>query len=157
MGLGNRWRGDDAIGPWLLDQLKEVTNKAILKHCGLVEGVNDALGIVSEWEDADCVIAIDACNTGRPPGTILRFDPEARLLPKSLARCSSHGNGLAEAVALSKALGRMPARLTIYAIEAQQFEPGAPLTDAVADAGRSLVNTLIKTITHYQTQAGHHA
>jgi hydrogenase maturation protease len=47
---------------------------------------------------------------------------------------STHGLGVAEAVALGDALGRLPRRLIIIGIEGRRFEVGADLSPEVARA-----------------------
>ena len=45
---------------------------------------------------------------------------------------SSHGLGLHQAIELARALGQLPGRCVVYAIEGASFEAGAPLSPAVA-------------------------
>jgi hydrogenase maturation protease len=42
--------------------------------------------------------------------------------------------GLADAIELARALGRLPPRVTVYGIEGERFDTGAPLSDSVAGA-----------------------
>jgi len=50
--------------------------------------------------------------------------------------------GLAEAIGLARAMGRLPRRLTLYGIEARRFDFGAPPSPAVlrgvAEAARRI-------------------
>ena len=55
---------------------------------------------------------------------------------------STHGLGLAEAIELGRALGRLPARLVVYAIEGQGYATGAPLSPPVARAAEEVVGEL---------------
>ncbi len=133
IALGNRFRGDDAVGSLVAD---------ILRHryplCTVIDGVGDALDIIGAWENADLAVIVDATTTGKPPGTVLRIETGAGPLPKDLARCSSHGLGIAESVALSETMGLLPARLVIYAIEARTFEPGAAISPEVIEAAEDV-------------------
>ncbi len=63
-----------------------------------------------------------------------RFDAGAGPLPEAKFNLSTHGLGLAEAVELARALGQLPPRTIVYAIEADAFDAGAPLSPAVAAA-----------------------
>ena len=47
---------------------------------------------------------------------------------------SSHAFGLGEAIALGRALGNAPRRIVVYAIEGENFETGAPMSERVAAA-----------------------
>ena len=60
-------------------------------------------------------------------------------LPRGALGMSTHGFGLAEALELARALGQLPRRCIVYAIEGASFETGAPLSPEVAaavDGGR---------------------
>jgi len=137
LALGSRFRGDDAVGPWVADRLAE---RGL--DCRVMEGAADALTLLAAWEGARLAVVIDAAVTGAAPGSIHRVDLERTPLPKALARCTSHGLGLAEALELGRQLARLPDRLVIFAVEAKTFEPGAPLTEAVARAAGDLVQSI---------------
>ena len=134
IALGSRLRGDDGVGPTVADGLQ-----GRLDGCAIVEGREDALAIVTTWEGAELAVVIDAAAPETLPGTIHRLEVDAGPLPKDLARCSSHGLGLAEAIELGKVLGRLPAKLVIYAIEAGTFELGAGLSPEVTVAAEEVV------------------
>jgi hydrogenase maturation protease len=57
-------------------------------------------------------------------------------------RTSTHALGVPEAIELARALGRLPARLEVYAIEGARFTAGAELSPAVERAVRELAESL---------------
>ena len=61
-----------------------------------------------------------------------RLDASERELPAELFRASTHHVGLAEAVELARALGRLPRRTILFGIEGGSFEIGDELTAEVA-------------------------
>jgi len=126
IALGNRFRGDDGAGPLVARRLR-----ARGRDITVAEGPMDALRILSLWDGAPLAIVIDAACSGARPGTVQRIECGAAALPKDLARCSSHGMGIAEAVDLGRVLGRMPGRLVMYVIEAKSFAFGAALSPEV--------------------------
>lgn len=90
---------------------------------------------------ADSIWLIDAAQSGAPPGTIHRIDCATDVsLPRSPA--SSHGFGVAEAIGLARVLGTLPRRCIVYAIEAADFTPGAPLSPAVARAAQEVAQRI---------------
>jgi hydrogenase maturation protease len=121
LGCGNLSRSDDAAGL-------------------LVRGarpVDNPLDLIEAWAGHEEAIVVDAVVTGAPPGTILEWDAIAKPLPAIQFRCSTHAFGIAEAVELARVLGRLPQRLTIYGIEAANFEPGgAPSPEVLAAVDR---------------------
>lgn len=136
IGLGSRYRGDDGIGEYVLEGLRNNghDNQSVM----LVDGVDDALAIISAWEDTDLAVVIDAAQSGAIAGTIHYLKGDSAVYPRGLAACSSHGLGLAEALKLGRLLKRMPGRLLVYAVEVGQVDAGTTLSDPVRVAGDTL-------------------
>jgi len=130
IGIGNPDRGDDGVGPAVARRLRARAPDGV----ELLETDGEASRLLELLAGADVAWLVDAAVSGAAAGTIRRLDPIAAPLPRSLFAVSSHGLGLAEAVELARALGSLPRRLVVYAIEGAGFAPGAPLTPAVAAA-----------------------
>jgi len=128
LGCGNPDRGDDAAGPLVACRLREMSREMGIdarEHTG------DALSLMDAWQGVDEVVLIDAVVTGRRPGTVSMWDALEAPLAGRPRVGSSHALGLAEAIALSRTLGWLPRRLTLYGIEARRFELGEPPSKAV--------------------------
>ncbi len=143
--LGSPFRGDDGVGKEIAQRLR---NR--MPGCHIRAGLEDSLALLNAWEGFPVAIVLDAAVSGSPPGTIHRIESGDGPLPKDLARCSSHGLGLAEAVELAKTLGRLPQRLIIYAIEAAGFQAGAGLSSEVTVSAQKVVEKLVQEIAHMQ-------
>jgi len=119
IGVGNPLRGDDAAGP-------EVARRV----SGTV--VHDVSALLDLFGADDHVVIVDAARSGAPPGTVHRVGAHA--LGAAGLRSSTHAFGIADAVGLARALGRLPERLEVLAIEGAAFEHGAPLSAAAERA-----------------------
>jgi hydrogenase maturation protease len=131
IGVGNEWRGDDAAGLLVARSLQaaQLPGVQVLEVRGAMSDVREA------WKDAAGVILVDAVAAGGPPGVIHRFDAHASGLPVAVFRSpSSHGWGVAEALALGKVFRELPPRLIIYGIAGKNFDPGPSLSPEVAAA-----------------------
>ena len=76
------------------------------------------------WTGFDDVVIVDACRGAGPPGSTHTFTPEEldRYTAVEARRYgSTHGLGVGAAVALARALGALPCRVIIHAIEGRQF------------------------------------
>jgi hydrogenase maturation protease len=135
IGVGNPDRGDDAAGRLAARRLLSLGLDA-REHSG--EGAS----LLEAFSGAERVVLIDAVRTGAPPGSITVWDARHASLPRQALRGSTHAFGVAEAVELARAIDRLPASLTIYGIEAQQFDSGAGLSPAVRDALEQLVERI---------------
>jgi hydrogenase maturation protease len=141
IGYGCRLRADDAIGPLAADALA----RGRLPDAEIHAVDRDGTVLLDLWEGRELAIVIDAvrtAGTATPPGTLHRWDGLALPPPESAVFPSSHAVGLREAVALGAALGRLPRRLVILAVEARAFEPGAapsPEVESVLGRMRAIV------------------
>ena len=147
--LGNPLRGDDGVGVEIGRKLTRRLPSGVLVH----EGADDALALVTAWQDAAAAFIIDAAVSGARPGTVHRFEADGRPLPRDIARCSSHGLGLAEAMRLGQVLDRLPPRLICYAVEGLCFDHGAGLSREVQAAIDDLVDRLAAEIACCQSGA----
>ncbi|HYD65836.1 hydrogenase maturation protease [Azospirillum sp.] len=127
LGVGNRYRRDDGVGPAVADRLAAL-GIAVREHSG------EGAGLMDTWSGAERVIVVDATQSGAEPGTFVRLDAGTQELPRGLFRYSSHLFGVAEAVEMARALGRLPGDLVIWGIEGAEFGFGEDLTPAVAAA-----------------------
>jgi hydrogenase maturation protease len=138
IGVGNRWRGDDGAGLAVARRVRELAPDGV--EVREVEG--DATALVDAWSGAEHVVVIDAAESGAVPGTIQRFDARAQPLPVRSLRSSTHAFGVSDAVELARALGRLPDRLEVYAIEGESFVAGARLSPCVEAAVAELAGEL---------------
>ncbi|HET9019700.1 MAG TPA: hydrogenase maturation protease [Acetobacteraceae bacterium] len=145
IGIGNPDRGDDAVGLLVARLLAE----ALPPDVAVTEAGGDALMLLERWRGADPVVLVDAAAPLSMPGTIHRLDPVAAPLPREIALGSTHAFGVAEAVELARALGRLPERMTIYAIEGASFAAGAVLTPVVAAAAREVAARITADLAIY--------
>jgi hydrogenase maturation protease len=130
IGIGNEYRGDDAVGLIVARRLKErLADSAIV-----IEQGGDGAALMEAWHGAEVVIILDAMLSGAAPGTIRQFDASAQPIPKISFRCSTHSFGVAEAIELARALGNIPQRLMVYGIEGKNFAAGVGLSAEVERA-----------------------
>jgi len=90
--------------------------------------------LIEEWVGADPLVLVDAARSGGRPGHIHVIDLAREQLPAVLFRGSTHHFSLAETVELARALGRLPERAYVVAIEGARFETGAAMSPEVEAA-----------------------
>ncbi|MGB5559880.1 MAG: hydrogenase maturation protease [Paracoccaceae bacterium] len=139
VGVGNRFRSDDGVGPWVAEKLRAAGHVAQI-HAG------DGTGLLDLFSTCDEIILVDATRSGTPPGTLITLDATRAPLRADLFHYSTHRFGLAEAVETARALGGLPRRLTVFGIEGGDFGAGIELTAPVARAAEALAAELILCI-----------
>lgn len=127
--VGNRDRGDDGAGPLVADLLRA----APIAGVDVLEITADCTALLQAWAAGDDVIVVDAVLAGAPPGTLHVMDGRRESLPPSPVH-STHALGLAQAIALARAIDGLPATLRIFGVEGADFTPGAVVSPAVARA-----------------------
>ncbi|MFC0432054.1 hydrogenase maturation protease [Kutzneria buriramensis] len=137
IGVGNPYRRDDAVG-------LAVAEAAAGRGINAVQSDGEPAGLLLAWEGTDLAVIVDAvvCEPATP-GRIHRTPA----LPSAHGGTSSHGLGIPDAVALATALGRMPRRLIVYAVEAADVSLGVGLSTPVARAVPWLVDRVLADLT----------
>jgi len=140
IGVGNEFRRDDGAG------LTVVALLARQLPAGVSLTVNDGepTRMIEAWAGTPLAIVVDAVRA--EPAVLGRLH---RLVLDQPAMglggmVSSHGLGLDDAVGLGRALGRMPGRLIVHAVEAGDLSQGTGLTPAVA----AVIDTLAAAVLH---------
>jgi hydrogenase maturation protease len=151
IGVGNAYRGDDAAGlsaAWTLSEL-------VPEGVSVLTTEQEPSRLLDAWAGFEVAIVIDAASSGDPPGAVKRFDASADPIPAGVFRSSTHAFGVGDAIELARALGSLPARVVVYAIEADQFEPGAPLSPRAAVGVEHVVEAVLEDIKEEQCTSAH--
>ena len=130
VGIGNAWRSDDAVGLVVARRLREVLPDGV----EVLEREGEPTGLIETWADAEALWLVDAVSSGAPPGTVHRVDASHDELPEQFGGGSTHHFSLGEAVAMARALGRLPDHVVVFGVEGERFEIGDELTPEVAAA-----------------------
>lgn len=136
VGLGNRLRGDDAVG---LEVAAALDGRPGVDAVAL-EG--EPVELIELWRGAEEVVLVDAV-AGEVPGRVRRLRGTEALGPwQAGAPASSHALGLAQVLELAAALDRLPPHLEVVAIEGTAFGAGEPPAPPVRDAGERVADEL---------------
>ena len=130
IGVGNRSRGDDAVGIRVVERLRGSLT--------CFESNGDPSDLIVLFGSDQEVIVVDAMVSGSEPGTITTTEITFGNAPSSVvplrSQSSTHGFGVFEALELARILGTIPAHVTVIGIEGADFSPGARLSPATERA-----------------------
>ena len=143
IGIGNRFRRDDAAGLEVVRRLRLAHPPGVI----LIEQEGEPASLIEAWSTADEALVVDGVSSGSAPGTIHRFDVTDAPLPAEVFNPSTHAMGLPEAVELARELDRLPGRLVVYGIEGEDFETGEGLSVPVQKTVEKLVMELYHELT----------
>lgn len=146
IGLGARGAGDDSVGLVILDELR-----ALAPADGELElvQVTEPSAVIPLLATSMPVVIVDAVVVdGRAPGMIIALD--AGSVPNDVRAVSTHGLGLAQALAIARLLatsgGLAPSiRIVGVTIDAA-IEPGLGLSAPVEAAVPRAVASVLRTV-----------
>lgn len=127
IGVGNAWRGDDAVGLLAVRRLREWLGPSV----EVMEAEGDGLALLELMEGIDYVVFIDAVKSRGQPGETVRLDVSKESRWGTIVPCSTHAMGVAGAIDLARALGQLPKQAILYGIVIDSVGSGAPLSEAV--------------------------
>ena len=148
IGVGNEFRRDDGIGPEVVSRLRGQAPEGVR----LLVSDGDPTRMIEAWTGASLAVVVDAVLADSPPASLSPFPGRLhrivvdRAADASTHPVSSHGLGLGESVALARALGRMPERLIVHAVEAADVRQGVGLSPAVAAAADALTAAVLEDL-----------
>jgi hydrogenase maturation protease len=139
IGVGNPYRRDDGLGPAVVSLLRDRG----LPGIEVAESDGEPSRLIELWTGASLAVVVDAILT-RPahPGRVHRLSAYHPVVSAGATAASSHGVSLGEAVDLARALDRMPERLLLLAVEAEDVGFGLGLSQPVADAVVSVADEI---------------
>lgn len=129
VGVGNRDRGDDAVGPTVCDRLDRLGDPAIVTHVVETGGTE----LLHAWTTDDDVVVVDAASPDGHPGRITRLDGVDAMSPHA-SSLSTHAVDVSAWLELGRVVGMLPRRLQVVAVEGCEFEHGEALTEPVERA-----------------------
>jgi hydrogenase maturation protease len=144
IGLGNRYRSDDAAGLAVAERIREAGPPGL----EVIELEAEPVSLVDVWAGYPVVYLVDAVSSGGEPGTVYRFDATSQPPPAQFRNRGTHAFSVADAVQLARALGRLPRQLITYGIEGAAFRAGRGLSPeaekAVAAVAAQLLDELAR-------------
>ncbi len=157
LALGNPLRGDDGVGPAVVEALRQSSplpkNVILLDDGG--RGLMTAL-LTSEYRQ---IIIVDAAEVGGRPGEWVRFTPSEVTFPRSDAESHGtlHSAGLDDVLAIGKALDITLPDIVIYGIQPLDtgWSPGLsePAQRAVPEVCKAIAE---KERRDYHGEDSHH-
>ncbi|MFF4541900.1 hydrogenase maturation protease [Streptomyces aureus] len=150
VGVGNPLRGDDGIGPAVVEALRGRVPE------GTVLAVSDGEPgrLLDIWRGTDTVIVVEALRgPSARPGRLHTLTP-AEAADHARSTSSTHGLGLEDCLALAEVLDLLPRELVIHAMEVTSVELGARLSEAARAAFPELADRVAASVRHAYTR-GH--
>ncbi|MCS7139301.1 MAG: hydrogenase maturation protease [Candidatus Nezhaarchaeota archaeon] len=127
--LGNPLMGDDGFGPAVARELIKRGHRNVVFN-------SDPLNLLTQLDDVDLVIIVDAVNLGVEPGSLFvaKLDDVREIAPRS-----SHSLPVTEILKIMRKILRKPMEVYIIGVQPARIEPGEDLTPPVQCAIKDAV------------------
>jgi hydrogenase maturation protease len=149
LGLGNLMRTDDAVGMLALDRLKEWGR--LPPKIRVIEGGTLGLDLLDSLRGISQLLALDAVDTGVPPGTLSRFEgKEIDNLPVSK---SVHLLGFSDLMGALRLMDAAPSEVVLLGVQPASTDWGTLLSPEVDLALQNLMRSALAQLTQWTMQA----
>jgi hydrogenase maturation protease len=142
IGLGNELRGDDGIGPRIIEELSKTP---FIESIKVIDAGADAFIVLECLQQESPVIIIDCAEMGKEAGAVVCFRADESRLKQMDQLISLHGFGLAEIYQMAKAIGPVPT-CTIIGVQPKSIEFNTGLSAEVESSINQIKNLVIKEI-----------
>ena len=143
IGIGNPLRGDDGVGPAVVEALKR---RGLPEGVEAVDGGQAGLGLVGLMEGADRGGLVDAAGMGAEPGGFRAFGPGEGLMAGEALGCGVHGARVGVALRMAEALGCLPPDVKVVGVQPRQMGWGVGLSREVSQALPRVVRAVLEVL-----------
>ncbi len=150
LGLGNPLQSDDGIGSVVAQALEDVQahgHTPLPDDVEVMDGGTPGIGLLNLVEGRRRVIIVDAAAMQQAPGTIVRFTPDQVNLEETKRLFSLHASGIAESLALARALKVSLPEIVVLGVQPGRIEWGQGLSEPVQAAVPRVIEMVLRELT----------
>ena len=143
LGIGNLVMSDDGVGVQVLQRMqRECRFPAGVE---LLDGGTLGLDLLPRLEGVDHLLVVDAVETGKAPGTLVRLVDEE--IPQALAtKVSPHQMGLQDLLVVARLQGFAPQEMVLWGVQPESIEMGMELSDPVNSQVEILIEKTLEEL-----------
>jgi hydrogenase maturation protease len=145
IGIGNYLKGDDAIGPLVIEELQK---SKILKNINHVNAGSDAFAVLEFLIRDEPVLIIDCAQMGRIAGEVVAFDVNDATISELNNAISLHGYGFADIYKMAMEIGEV-APCKIIGIQPGQVDFYENLSDEVRASIPKVIDLVTREAKRY--------
>lgn len=148
MGFGNPVRSDDAIGIYVIEELKEILDNT--DAVSIFDMGTSAFEVLFKLKDHSKIILVDAViNTNEPVGTLFKVPAnEVMRAPQEDPLVFLHGMKWDQALSYAKKIlgENYPEDISVYLIAIDNTKLEVDLSEEVKQAGDKVVNHILEEL-----------
>lgn len=143
LGIGNLVMSDDGVGVKVVQKLQR--EYRFTEDVEIVDGGTLGLDLLPKLEGIECLIVVDAVETGGKPGACVRLSGEE--LPIALeTKVSPHQMGLKDLLSVAELMGHLPSEMVLIGVQPGSIEMDTELTAAVETKVDELISMVLSEL-----------
>lgn len=143
LGVGNRLMSDEGVGVHVIERL--VAGYNIPEEVQILDGGTLGLDLLYYLEGVENLLIVDAAETGKEPGTIVRLEGEE--VPAFMSiKISPHQIGVPDMLAAAKMKDLYPKRIVLLGIQPELITLGLDLSPALASKLELLTENVLSEL-----------
>ena len=146
LGIGNIIMSDDGAGVRVVQRLAE--DFRFPPDVMVLDGGTLGLDLLPELEGVEKLIVVDAVETGKPPGTLVRLAGDEVSIAME-TKVSPHQMGLKDLLAAASLQGHLPGEIVLLGIQPERVETGTVLSPAVAARLEYLLGNVVDELARW--------
>ena len=139
IGIGNMLRGDDAIGPLVIEELLKCKDLPAT----LIDAGSDAFTVLEHLIGKDPLLIIDCAKMGKEPGDICEFNISNANFSHVEKAVSLHGFGFGDVYKMAKGMGPV-APCKVIGIEPKEIAFDIEISEEVKKSIPKIINLVNK-------------
>ena len=140
LGVGNRLMSDEGIGVHVIERL--AAGYSLPEEVQVLDGGTLGLDLLYYLEGVENLLIVDAAETGKEPGTIVRLEVEE--VPTFMSiKISPHQMGVPDMLAAAKMKDLYPKRIVLLGIQPELITLGLDLSPVLASKLELLTDNLL--------------
>ena len=152
IGLGNILRGDDGIGPIIIQKLEESSKSLPIR---LIDAGSDTFTILDQLLGSEPVLIIDCARMGKKPGTVQKLLASNTEFLTANIGMSLHGYSLAEVWKIARSMG-VKNELSVIGVEPDSMEFNSGLSEVIKKSIPIIMQLVTKEAKKYAEKDSHH-
>lgn len=146
LGIGNILLSDEGIGVRIVEELERLYE--FPADVEVLDGGTAGAALYDDIADADFLLLIDACNAGKPPGTIIElYGDEVPVFFRT--RISPHQLGISDVLAAMALMDKAPKQIALLGIQPYSLDTGMELSPDMAPKMPDLVKKALEIAARY--------
>jgi hydrogenase maturation protease len=143
LGVGNKLLSDEGVGVHVVERL--AAGFGIPKEVQLLDGGTLGMDLLYYLEGIENLLLVDAVETHKEPGTMIRLEGEE--VPAFLSlKISPHQLGVPDMLAAARFKDLYPKRLVLWGIQPELLEIGLDLSPLIESKMDTLVGNVVEQL-----------